>query len=627
MSDESPILPQGKASISGLIIMLAIAALIPAAFIGGYLLSDYLGQSEPSNVAQDTTPDPIVETPVVQDGKPGKDDEDPKPVPASERIVVDGIGWYPLDEQLLVKQDPENNWLDPIFLTTAGNALVGNWGATYGLGLQTTRLGIVESGEFAGYELREQLIMGYGLGDSPIAGFYTLKNIENEYALEEVYILGSQFIPTGLAGNPGEKKEFFSEIELLEIAKKNVYGWIASAELEIPEAAWGDDDIVVNGNTFYYFTSSTLRGEGADDYSSASNVTYFGDTEDGYKVYRRTDSYPDIQSYQDADMFFVQKKNGTILYYELRLPIFSEEQVSEHILTPQITVNNTPVTDQYTKTMVGGCGFSRYMRQVDRESVPGLYEAGFVTGSPTEKIYLANFADESFDDEFQNWSRQSLESPTREDFINAVPIFYYKDALGRWLQFDSIDIVAPGECGKPVIYLYPEQTTDVSVQLDPQGGFTVTEPAYNTGWNVVAEPSGQLVNKADGLTYPYLFWEGRGGLYSEPEKFWVVAKADVEGFLVEKLGAFGFNAQEIADFNEFWLPRMEAAPWYKIGFHGTNVMDQIAPMNVSPAPDSILRVLMDYSELQEPVAENAPSQIPSFKRNGFTVTEWGGVIR
>ena len=72
---------------------------------------------------------------------------------------------------------------------------------------------------------------------------------------------------------------------------------------------------------------------------------------------------------------------------------------------------------------------------------------------------------------------------------------------------------------------------------------------------------------------------------------------------------------------------MTAAPYYKIGFHGTNVMNAIAPMTLSQKADTLLRVLMDYSELAAPIAANPPTLGATPVRHGFTVIEWGGVIR
>jgi hypothetical protein len=191
----------------------------------------------------------------------------------------------------------------------------------------------------------------------------------------------------------------------------------------------------------------------------------------------------------------------------------------------------------------------------------------------------------------------------------------------------SNEIVPPLECGKPVIYLYPESMMDMSVWVSPRGGFTYTEPEYGDGWEVTAYPDGRIVNQKDGREYPYLFWEGRGGLYSPVETYWVIERAGVESFLQSTLGSMNFNQQEIADFVEFWLPRMQNANYYKIGFHGTNVMDQLAPLSLSVKPHHVFRILMDYEELDVWQPSHPPARLPRANRDGFEVMEWGGVLR
>ena len=114
-------------------------------------------------------------------------------------------------------------------------------------------------------------------------------------------------------------------------------------------------------------------------------------------------------------------------------------------------------------------------------------------------------------------------------------------------------------------------------------------------------------------------------MYSPPEKYWVVERGEVPEWLEATLLDMGLNETETADFLEFWLSRMKAAPYYRIGFHGTNVMDIIAPLSLSVKPDRIFRILMDFDELDRPEPSNPP-QYRTFIRKGFTVVEWGGVI-
>ena len=64
----------------------------------------------------------------------------------------------------------------------------------------------------------------------------------------------------------------------------------------------------------------------------------------------------------------------------------------------------------------------------------------------------------------------------------------------------SIAIEESGNDAKPVIYLYPPEETEISVELDYDGELTCTSPAYEDGWHVSAAPDGTLTDAA-GQTY------------------------------------------------------------------------------------------------------------------------------
>jgi hypothetical protein len=182
------------------------------------------------------------------------------------------------------------------------------------------------------------------------------------------------------------------------------------------------------------------------------------------------------------------------------------------------------------------------------------------------------------------------------------------------------------ECGKPVIYLYPTETTKISVKLYPEGGFSYTEPVYGEGWEVSADPLGKITELVTGKVYPYLFWEGRGGIYQTPERGFVVSRENVHSFLTENLSKLGLNAKESADFQEFWEPRMKEKPYYFVTFLGNRTMKKLAPLEINPKPDTVIRLLMDFTPLDKPVKVRG-YDIVTPERVGFTVVEWGGVLR
>ncbi len=180
---------------------------------------------------------------------------------------------------------------------------------------------------------------------------------------------------------------------------------------------------------------------------------------------------------------------------------------------------------------------------------------------------------------------------------------------------------------KPVIYLYPETTTDVAVRLDYHGTLIADYPPYDEalhGWRVTAEPDGTLTNHADGKEYSYLFWEGM----PETSIDWnlttgfVVAGSDTRAFLQEKLAEIGLTPKEYNEFIVYWYPKMKDNPYNLIHFADTQYTDT-APLTITPAPDSMLRVFMVYKPLARPI-DLVPQTFTPFTRTGFTVVEWGG---
>ena len=175
---------------------------------------------------------------------------------------------------------------------------------------------------------------------------------------------------------------------------------------------------------------------------------------------------------------------------------------------------------------------------------------------------------------------------------------------------------------KPVIYLYPEERTDVTVKLGYNGRLTTTYPEYHAGWEVTAEPDGTLTDKRDGKEYSYLFWEGLTNVEYDFSKGFVVKGENTRAFLQTILPEMGLLPKEYNEFIVYWLPKMEGNPYNLITFQ-TDRYTENAKLTISPEPDSILRVFMAYRPLSAPVQVEKPEIVP-FERKGFTVVEWGG---
>ena len=180
------------------------------------------------------------------------------------------------------------------------------------------------------------------------------------------------------------------------------------------------------------------------------------------------------------------------------------------------------------------------------------------------------------------------------------------------------------QADKPVIYLYPEEETDVHVELElTESDLATTYPKYNNGWDVTAYPDGTLLNKADGSHHRYLFWDAVNcRTHFDFSKGFCVAGSDTESFLKEKLSDMGLTESEMNEFIVYWLPRMERNKYNLISFQDEAYTNS-AKLHITPTPDSICRVFMTYVPLENEV-DIEPQQLTSFDRNGFTVVEWGG---
>ena len=174
---------------------------------------------------------------------------------------------------------------------------------------------------------------------------------------------------------------------------------------------------------------------------------------------------------------------------------------------------------------------------------------------------------------------------------------------------------------KPVAYLYPQTETEITVKLDYDGELTCTYPAYEDGWTVSARPDGTLTDK-DGQTYRYLYWEGVSETEYDFSTGFCVQGSGTAEFLEDALGKLGLNRTEANEFIVYWLPKMESNSYNLISFVGKEYTDN-AKLNITPKPDSMLRVAMAYKPLEKPV-EIEPQLFEKFERNGFTVVEWGG---
>ena len=197
------------------------------------------------------------------------------------------------------------------------------------------------------------------------------------------------------------------------------------------------------------------------------------------------------------------------------------------------------------------------------------------------------------------------------------------------VHFDARPMEIPGieyNYDKPVIYVYPEKEQEVEIELSLKGELGFTYPEYKNSWKFTASPEGKL--KVENKVYNYLFWDGKvnaENVNTDMSEGFIINDRDLPGFFETTLTKMGLSASEQQDFITYWVPLMKTHARNYIHFVYNDEYNQIANLKVTPNPDSRIRLFMFWKEL--PSNYNLvikEQQIPEFKREGFTLVEWGG---
>ena len=176
---------------------------------------------------------------------------------------------------------------------------------------------------------------------------------------------------------------------------------------------------------------------------------------------------------------------------------------------------------------------------------------------------------------------------------------------------------------KPIIYLYPEEQTEVTVTLGKPDNVTCSYPKYDDGWTVLANPDGKLIDKDTNRELYSLYWEGE---YTNPipmDEGFVVKGEDSSKFLEEKLAILGLNEREAEEFIIYWLPQLEENEYNFIRFASVEEIDESMPLEFSVKPDTVIRVLMQFKEVDKDYKVKE-QKLETPERKGFVVVEWGG---
>ena len=190
--------------------------------------------------------------------------------------------------------------------------------------------------------------------------------------------------------------------------------------------------------------------------------------------------------------------------------------------------------------------------------------------------------------------------------------------IGLFLYSSSQAIIA-----KPIIYIYPQEETEVSVKVGYPDSLTCTYPKYENGWDVIASPDGNLKDVKTGRNLYALYWEGLRNKEVKIEDGFVVKGENVASFLEEKLEILGLDEREAEEFIVYWLPILEKNEYNFIRFYEKEEIDEMMPLEINPEPETLIRVLMGWKKLDKNI-DIKEQKLEKVQRTGYTVVEWGG---
>ena len=368
------------------------------------------------------------------------------------------------------------------------------------------------------------------------------------------------------------------------------------------------------------YTRSYYSGTQYDDSKSPAKITAtpYGDL---YRINHNLDDSPAFVARQ----IILRLKDNTIVPYTLKTNLSADDK------TPQIIWSDASYQgNDFTPNFVsGGCGSSLLATVPvvkNNSDISGKTEVGkTATGQTVYKITDPNNAITQSVYAVYKKGLFGEEAGISLETLAAEPNHYlWQDQLGDWQVFINQKYIPAVECGKPVIYLYPPATTSVTVKVG--ANIRLSDPLYPPqGWQVLAHPNGQL--DYHGKTYSSLFWEGLGnGPYPDYHQSGiVVAQSALLPTLKSQLRELGLNSAESQDFLNFWLPKFPGTPYIRLTWLGTADLERLAPLTITPAPDTMIRIFLEFEGLNQPVTLQ-PQKLSAPARSGFTLVEWGGLL-
>ncbi len=176
---------------------------------------------------------------------------------------------------------------------------------------------------------------------------------------------------------------------------------------------------------------------------------------------------------------------------------------------------------------------------------------------------------------------------------------------------------------KPNIYIYPNETLSLSVEVSfPNGGEVIESiPNYKNSWEITVAPDGKIND-----TYEYLFYECKIPDLAQKEFGWVIAKSNLKDFFSENMTACGFSQKEISDFIEYWIPILTEYKYYEIYPQYKSTLDEMVKISYSIEPNNFYRLFYFLKGRDNNQIQLLTPSIETAKRENYFAVEWGVIL-
>ena len=338
-----------------------------------------------------------------------------------------------------------------------------------------------------------------------------------------------------------------------------------------------------------------------------------------------------IQTYNDKDYYIIKKDYAG--NYDLQFLSLSEFLNSKTDIRTSFEVKEVMNYADY-KSYCNKWGIKTKYSDSSKKYIVFSYLA---YGSPILEARLAGVEYNNSNVDIYMWDDASgfaadisayvLVIPTEQNInnINIIPVYTYAEFKNIQSYDDTpYDYNPVIGIDKPIIYLYPTEDTEVSVKLLKDENLTCSYPKYKDEWKVLAQSNGNLRDLTTNRQLYSLYYESKSDIEFKVENEGFIVKGeDTIAFLEEKLAILGLTERESEEFIVYWLPKLEANKYNYIRFATTDEINETMPLEINPNPDTIIRVLMTFKGLENPL--NVQEQkLETPNRTGFVAVEWGG---